>query len=140
MWVASRDQEVWYSIVGPPTEVASEEPEPDETLTFTGRDIDRTCRYGEETKIYNDSRPRRDTLDGSGLHTFDEAPAGLYVVPEQVAYLRFNERERLTAAATLGCPVHEIGPCAGCGTAIRRYGTNAAHACSDCRRRVVRAG
>ncbi len=33
----------------------------------------------------------------------------------------------------LGCPLWELGLCAGCGQLMRRYGRNAAMYCNVCR-------
>lgn len=106
-------------------------------MTFTDELLDTTCRYGEETLVFNDRRLRRDTMDAAGLHTFDTVPEHLYRVPRNAPPLDITTLERQSAAALYGCAPWEIGPCAGCGTPVHRYGPGSWHACRTCRDRVV---
>lgn len=46
--------------------------------------------------------------------------------------------ERVAVAATLGCPVWEVGPRSGCGQFIRRYGRNAPAPLSGAKGRAAR--
>lgn len=91
-------------------------------LTFTGEPLGTTCRYGEESMVFNDRRLRRTKADATGLHTFDEIPQRLFKIPQQREQrLSVTPQQRQAAAALYGCPVWRIGPCAGCSTPIHRY-------------------
>ncbi|MGW7642090.1 hypothetical protein [Streptomyces decoyicus] len=142
VWVPADDRDEWREIFGPDDDSAVQEPEaPDSELTFTEEPLDSVCRYGEENKVFNDRRTRRDTADAAGLHTFSEVPPRLFKVPQQrERRLDVTPQQRQEAAALNGCDAWLIGPCAGCGTAIHRYGPGSAHACRTCRARVSYRG
>ncbi|MDH6145736.1 hypothetical protein P3T35_007794 [Kitasatospora sp. GP30] len=135
MWVPIGDRDRWWDIVGP--EITADPDDtldsPDEEITFTGEDIDPTCRYGEETLTRNDTRPRRDRPDATGLHTFTLAPRSVFTLPTASPTLNITAAQRRAAAVQFGCPIWEIGPCGICGVPIHRYGNRSAHACGPCR-------
>ncbi|MFD8444883.1 hypothetical protein ACFV11_20170 [Streptomyces globisporus] len=137
MWVPNEDRDEWQNIVGPAEDPAEEETANSE-LTFTEEALDHTCRYGEETMVFNDRRLRRATGDATGLHTFDEIPQRLFKIPQQSdRQLDITPQQRREAGALHGCADWNIGPCAGCATPIHRYGPGGAHACGECRARVT---
>ncbi len=140
MWVPAEDRTEWQNIVGPEQELPPAETPSDSELVFTEAPLDSTCRYGEETMVFNDRRTRRDTADATGLHTFDHVPQRLLRIPRQVQRLDITTLQRQAAAALHGCQPWDIGPCAGCATPIHRYGSGAAHACPACRHRWGRRG
>jgi hypothetical protein len=138
MWVPVQDRDKWRDINGDPEPETPREDPPDDELTFTGEELDRTCRYGEENFIFNDPRPRRGAdNDTIGLHTFNEVPPRRLAIPCQTRRLDITSPQRAAAATEHGCPIWEIGPCAGCGTPIHRYGPGSAHACPPCRNRAT---
>ncbi|MEJ8652633.1 hypothetical protein WKI65_32330 [Streptomyces sp. MS1.AVA.3] len=141
VWVPADDRDEWRKIFGP-DDSANQEPEaPDGELTFTEEALDSVCRYGEENKVFNDRRIRRDTADAAGLHTFSEVPPRLFKIPQpREQSLDVTPQQRQEAAVLYGCDAWLIGPCAGCGAAIHRYGPGSAHACRTCRARVSRRG
>ncbi|MEV0748235.1 hypothetical protein OG345_34965 [Streptomyces sp. NBC_01220] len=116
-------------------------PSPDQPgdgeLTFTGEDLDTRCRYGERTHIFDGTRRHRATPAAAAPHTWDEVPAHLYRIPRQDRRLLLEPVERQQAAHRLNCLPWHIGPCAGCGTPINRYGPSSYHACTACRRKVT---
>ncbi|MFJ6384653.1 hypothetical protein ACIQI7_32185 [Kitasatospora sp. NPDC092039] len=140
MWVPAADRDRWHDMFGPDEDEDSPaEPETGDTdITYTCQELDATCRYGEETFTFNDPRPRRGNSAGTGLHTFDEVPKRLFTVPRQDRRLDATETQRREAALAQGCEPWQIGPCAGCGSAIRRYGDAGVHACEACRARTAR--
>ncbi|MER8159992.1 hypothetical protein [Streptomyces sp. NPDC094472] len=136
MWVPAEDRDQWLDIIGPDDEPGTA-PSDDGELTFTEEPLDSTCRYGEETMVFNDPRPRRAKADATGLHTFDEIPQRLFKIPRQREQrLDITPQQRHATAALYGCPVWNIGPCAGCAAPIHRYGPGGAHACRTCRTRI----
>lgn len=140
MWVPAADRDRWHDMYNGPDEDDSDVPQPlDSDITYTHQDLDPTCRYGDDTYVpRNTRRPRRDTPAGAGLHTFDEVPRRLFTVPRQDRRLDATESQRHTAALAHGCEPWQIGPCAGCGTPIRRYGDGGIHACEACRAKATR--
>lgn len=137
MWVPAEDCDQWLDIVGPDDEPETT-PSGDGELTFTGEPFDTACRYGEETMVFNDPRPRRAKADARGLHTFDEIPQRLFKIPRQREQrLDITPQQRHATAALYGCPVWNIGPCAGCAAPMHRYGPGGAHACRPCRARIA---
>lgn len=137
MWVPAEDRDEWHSIVGSDDEPEETQPT-DSELTFTGEELDHTCRYGEETMVFNDPRPRRATADARGLHTFDDIPESLFKIPRQrTRAFDITPRQRQAAAALYDCPIWDIGPCAGCAAPIHRYGAGSAHACAGCRAKAT---
>ncbi|MET8630218.1 hypothetical protein ABZW30_42015 [Kitasatospora sp. NPDC004669] len=140
MWVPVVDRDRWWEIVGPSettTDPDDTTDSPDEEITFTGEEIDPTCRYGEETLARNDIRPRRDRPDATGLQTFAHVPQSLFAFPAISPTLNITATQRQVAAAQFGCPIWEIGPCGLCGTPIHRYGNRSVHACAHCRTGLV---
>ncbi|MER8103892.1 hypothetical protein [Kitasatospora sp. NPDC094016] len=81
---------------------------------------------------------RRGNAAGAGLHIFDEVPKRLFTVPRQDRRLDATETQRREAGLAHGCEPWQIGPCAGCGSPIRRYGNAGVHACQPCRTRTTR--
>ncbi|MEU8917372.1 hypothetical protein [Streptomyces nigrescens] len=142
VWVPADDRDEWREIFGPDDDSANQEPEaPDGELTFTEEALDSVCRYGEENKVFNDRRTRRGTADAAGLHTFSEVPPRLFKIPQpREQSLDVTPQQRQEAAVLYGCDAWLIGPCAGCGAAIHRYGPGSAHASRTCRARVSRRG
>ncbi|MER5345029.1 hypothetical protein ABT030_32950 [Streptomyces mirabilis] len=137
MWVPEQDRARWREIVGTP------EPEPDGTdqpddgeLTFTGEELDTRCRYGERTHTFDDTRRLRATAAAAAPHTWTDVPAHLYRIPRQEQRLVLAPGERQRAGQLLNCLPWHIGPCAGCGAPINRYGHRGHHACPACRRKV----
>ncbi|MFJ9690771.1 hypothetical protein [Kitasatospora sp. NPDC101183] len=135
MWVPAADRDRWHETFGPEEE--DEAPGTDGAVTYTRRELDPSCRYGEETFAFDDTRPRRGDSAGTGLHTFDDVPERLFRVPRQGWGLEVTEPQRLAAARTLGCEAWQVGPCAGCGAPVHRYGHRGVHACAACRARVA---
>ncbi|MCX4745950.1 hypothetical protein OG455_10500 [Kitasatospora sp. NBC_01287] len=142
MWVPAADRDTWWDIVGrPETTGATEDTtdSPDEEITFTGEELDPTCRYGEETLTRNDPRSRRERPDATGLRTFAQVPHSTFALPADPPTLKASAAQRRAAAAQFGCPVWEIGPCGLCGAPIHRYGNRSAHACGSCRTALLRS-
>ncbi|MEE1782818.1 hypothetical protein PUR71_07805 [Streptomyces sp. SP17BM10] len=139
MWVPAADRDRWHEAFGPgdDAEGSADQLPPDAATTRTRQELDPTCRYGEETFTFDDPRPRRANSAGTGLHTLDEVPEGLFRVPRQERRLVVTEPQRQAAAVAQGCEAWQIGPCAGCGTPIHRYGARGVHACAGCRARVA---
>ncbi|MFG2441198.1 hypothetical protein [Streptomyces sp. NPDC048508] len=138
MWVPAQDRARWRDIIGPADSHAEEESqESDDTLTFTGADLDTRCRYGEKTHVFDDTKRHRATSAPAALHTWDEVPERLFRIPRRQQSLHLDDRQRHQAARRLQCPPWHIGPCAGCGTAINRYGPRSYHACSTCRNKLA---
>ncbi|MFJ8477584.1 hypothetical protein [Kitasatospora sp. NPDC094011] len=142
MWVPAADRDRWHEMFGPEEvqDPSADQPPADADITYTRQELDATCRYGEETFAFDDPRPRRGTSAGTGLHTFDEVPERLFTVPRQERRLTAVDAaaaQRQAAADELGCEAWQIGPCAGCGTPINRYGGRGVHACHPCRARVT---
>ncbi|MGW4808742.1 competence protein CoiA family protein [Kitasatospora sp. NPDC004272] len=140
MWVPARDRDRWYDMYGDPGEEAADvQQPPDKDITYTHQELDPVCRYGDESFVpRNSPRPRRDTSAGAGLRTFAEVPHRLFTVPRQDHRLDATEVQRRAAALTQGCMPWQIGPCAGCGTPINRYGDGGVHACDTCRVKIPR--
>ncbi|MBV6699753.1 hypothetical protein [Kitasatospora aureofaciens] len=140
MWVPAADRERWHDMFGPDDhhDTPAEATPADAGITCTVQELDPVCRYGEESFTFDDPRPRRGNAAGTGLHTFDEVPQRLFTVPRQVQRLDVTDDQRHAAAVTHSCEVWEIGPCAGCGTPIHRYGRAGVHACRECRARIAR--
>ncbi|MFG2530090.1 hypothetical protein [Streptomyces sp. NPDC048516] len=137
MWVPEQDRARWREIVGPPEPDLDDTDQPEDgQLTFTGEDLDTRCRYGERTHVFDDARRHRATRAAAAPHTWDEVPTHLYRIPRQEQRLVLAPDERQQAAQLLNCPPWHIGPCAGCGAPINRYGHRGHHACPACRQRV----
>jgi hypothetical protein len=110
MWVSADDRDEWLNIVGPENEPTTTPPA-DSELTFTGEPLDTKCRYGEETMVFNDRRPKRAKADATGLHTFDEIPQRLFKIPQQREQrLSVTPQQRQAAAALYGCPTATLSP------------------------------
>ncbi|MFD7734338.1 hypothetical protein ACFV6F_28665 [Kitasatospora phosalacinea] len=156
MWVPAADRDRWretFAEDGPPAvapgpadPAALAASGPDAGVSYPGEELDPVCRYGEEDFAYDDPRPRtrhrarpRDGhADAVALHTRDTVPERLLTVPRQVRRgLAVTPEQRHRAAAVLDCHVADVGPCAGCGTPINRYGPRGVHACAPCRARVL---
>ncbi|MGC9543349.1 hypothetical protein [Streptomyces sp. UG1] len=97
-------------------------------ITFAEQEIDRTCRAEEEGWFVSDTRPIRDLAQPTGGITLSRMPLQGSRHP-----MRITPVERAAASAALGCPTWELGPCAGCGQLMRRYGRHAAMYCNVCR-------
>ncbi|MET8248311.1 hypothetical protein ABZV31_30240 [Streptomyces sp. NPDC005202] len=134
MWVSADDRMLWEEIVGErsPLPPASAE-EDDDVITFAEQEIDRTCRAGEEGWFVSDARPLRDLGQPTGGFTLPAMP-----VQGSHKAMRITPVERAAASVALGCPTWELGPCAGCGQLMHRYGRYAAMYCRVCR--AVRNG
>lgn len=134
MWVPEQDRARWRDIVGPL------DPEPgqagDGELTFREEELDTRCRYGENTHVFDDTRTRRVSAAPAASHSWGEAPRRLGRVPRQEQRLALTAVQRRAMARQIGCRLWEVGPCAGCGALIKRYGSAAAHACARCRAKV----
>jgi hypothetical protein len=137
LWAPEADRHRWRDIIGEDEALPDAEPVPQAGLTFTEQALNSTCRYGEDTRVFDDLRPRRDHADASGLHTFPEVPQRIFRIPRQPQLLTASTEHRAAAARRYGCPTWHIGPCAGCGTPIHRYGPGSVHACDNCRRRAT---
>ncbi|MCL7380336.1 hypothetical protein [Streptomyces sp. 35G-GA-8] len=142
MWVPEQDRARWREIVGAPEpELDEEDRAVDGRLTFTRDELDTRCRYGERTHVFDDARRYRATPAAAALHTWDEVPQRLYRIPHKEQRIILDDAGRQHAARHLRCMPWHIGPCAGCGTPIDRYGPYPSHACSTCRGKVrVAAG
>ncbi|MGW4040609.1 competence protein CoiA family protein [Streptomyces sp. NPDC004778] len=134
LWAPVADRDRWRNIIGEDEALPDAEPPTQATLTFTEADLDATCRYGEDTRVFDDRRPRRDHTDASGLHTFPEVPQRIFRVLRQPQRLNISLEQRAEASRRFGCRIWHVGPCTGCGTPIHRYGPGSAHACAVCRR------
>lgn len=129
MWVSADDRARWEELVGERTPLpAIPAQEEDDVITFAEREIDRTCRAGEEGGFAADTRPVRDLDQPTGGFTLPRMP-----VQRPRDLMRITDAERVAASHALGCPPWELGPCAGCGQLMRRYGRNAAMYCRTCR-------
>ncbi|WP_235093940.1 hypothetical protein [Streptomyces sp. A1-5] len=129
MWVPAADCRLWQELTGQPAPLPDAPPsEEDDAITFTEQEIDRTCRAGEEGRHTSDARPVRDLGQPTGGRTLDRLPTKRADRPMVITPV-----ERVAAAAALGCPPWEVGPCSQCGQLMRRYGRNAAMACDLCR-------
>ncbi|MFG2696913.1 hypothetical protein [Kitasatospora sp. NPDC048407] len=138
MWVPAADRDRWRATFAEDSEPGTDEQAPaDAAITYTREELDPVCRYGEETFTFNDPRPRRGNADAASLHTFDTVPDRLLAIPRQLRRLALTPEERHRAAAALGCDLADLGPCAGCGEPINRYGPYGIHACAPCRLRVL---
>ncbi|MER7982647.1 hypothetical protein [Streptomyces sp. NPDC095817] len=133
MWVPVQDCTLWTDLDGhtrlPDVPVL----EPEGSITFDERDLDRSCSAGQDNDGFrSDPRPERDLGQPTGGLTLpllaSRRPKG-----GPAGSLAVTDVERAALAATLNCPVWEIGPCAGCGQFIRRYGRDAPVACGGCR-------
>lgn len=129
MWVPSADCTRWRELIGE-KELLRGDPvqEEDDEVTFAEQEIDRTCRAGEEGRFVSDGRPIRDLGQPTGGFTLPR-------IPEQPSRnpMLITAVERTAASAALGCLPWELGPCAGCGQLMRRYGRDAAVYCAVCR-------
>ncbi|WP_227025902.1 hypothetical protein [Streptomyces fodineus] len=129
MWVPASDRALWEEIVGEKAPLpAAPDQEGDDVITFSEQEIDRTCRAGEEGWFVSDARPLRDLNQPTGGFTLPRMPVQRSRDPIQVTHV-----ERVAASAALGCLPWELGPCAGCGQLMHRYGRNAAMYCRACR-------
>ncbi|MBB1256800.1 hypothetical protein H3146_26145 [Streptomyces sp. OF3] len=129
MWVSADDRALWQELIGERTPLPTvPHEEEDDAITFAGQEVDRDCRAGEEGRFVSDSRPLRDLDQPTGGFTLPRMPVQRSREPTSVTPV-----ERAAASAALGCPVWELGPCAGCGQLMRRYGRNAAMYCNGCR-------
>ncbi|NHI08652.1 hypothetical protein STPH2_4017 [Streptomyces sp. KO7888] len=129
MWVPADDRMLWEEIVGERTPLPpAPAEEDDDVITFTAQEIDRTCRAGEEGRFVSDARLLRDLGQPTGGFTLPRMP-----VQGSHEAMRITPVERAAASAALGCPTWELGPCAGCGQLMRRYGRYAAMYCKVCR-------
>jgi hypothetical protein len=129
MWVSADDRTLWEEIVGERTPLPSSSAnEDDDVITFAEQEIDRTCRAGEEGWFVSDARPIRDLGQPTGGITLPRMPVQGSRDP-----MRITPVERAAASAALGCPMWELGPCAGCGQLMRRYGRYVAMYCRVCR-------
>ncbi|MFF2819655.1 hypothetical protein ACFVT9_29555 [Kitasatospora cineracea] len=137
MWVPAADRDRWRETF------ADDEPDPsdqapvDAGITYTREELDPVCRYGEETFTFNDPRPCRGNADAVALHTHDTVPDWLLTIPQQIRRLAVTAEQRRQAATILGCDIIHVGPCAGCGAPINRYGPNGIHACEPCRAQTL---
>ncbi|MFF5961992.1 competence protein CoiA family protein [Streptomyces luteogriseus] len=129
MWVPADERMQWEEIVGERTPLPSASvKEDDDVITFAEQEIDRSCRAGEEGWFVSDARPLRDLGQPTGGFTLPRMPVQGSRDP-----MRITPVERAAASAALGCPMWELGPCAGCGQLMRRYGRYAAMYCRVCR-------
>ncbi len=129
MWVPRTDCRTWRELTGqwdPLPKV--QEQEGDDAITFSEQEIDRSCRAGEEGRFRSDPRPVRDLGQPTGGFTMARMP-----VRRKRSATWITQVERSAAAAVLGCPPWEVGPCTRCTKLMRRYGRDAAMACNDCR-------
>jgi hypothetical protein len=134
LWALARDVESWEELNGPAVQPDGSGEEEDEPLTFTGEELDTSCRYGDERPHpVSGRRPQRDLSSATGLLTLDAAPSNPYRAPSRPVQLRLSPRERTTVAKELGCQPWEVGPCQGCATPIHRYGPRSYIACRTCR-------
>ncbi|MEU0646052.1 hypothetical protein [Streptomyces umbrinus] len=131
MWVPVDDCRTWQEMAGPTRLPRSPSLEPEDFITFAEQELDRSCSAGQEqpSLFRIDPRPIRDLGQPTGgltlpLPPIRTAPGGLSFV---------TGVERAAMATALGCPPWELGPCAGCGQFIRRYGRNVPMACRACR-------
>ncbi|MFI0937256.1 hypothetical protein [Streptomyces sp. NPDC021020] len=129
MWVSAADRALWEELVGERSPLpAAPTQEDDDLITFSEQEIDRTCRAGEEGWFVSDSRPVRDHAQPTGGITLSRMPVRRPHDPMRISHV-----ERAAASAALGCPPWELGPCAGCGQLMSRYGRFAAMYCRPCR-------
>ncbi|WP_051732828.1 hypothetical protein [Kitasatospora phosalacinea] len=142
MWVPAADRDRWRETFAEDDRREPAEPAPDAGIGYACEELDPVCRYGEEDFAYDDphprSRPRRGHADAVALHTHDTVPERLLTLPRQVRRgLVATPEQRRRAAAALDCHIAHVGPCAGCGAPIDRYGPRGTHACAPCRARVA---
>ncbi|QKW18055.1 hypothetical protein HUT16_02335 [Kitasatospora sp. NA04385] len=158
MWVPAADRDRWRETFAgdgpdaadPGSDTGPAGPAPDAGISYACEELDPVCRYGEEDFAYDDphprARPRRGPrhahphpeADAVALHTHDTVPERLLTIPRQVRRgLVVTPEQRRRAATVLDCHIAHVGPCAGCGTPIDRYGPRGTHACAPCRARVL---
>jgi uncharacterized membrane-anchored protein len=59
MWVSADDRALWQELIGEKTPLSTAPAEDeDDVITFAEREIDRTCRAGEEGWFISDGRPQ----------------------------------------------------------------------------------
>ncbi|MFI9176106.1 hypothetical protein [Streptomyces lincolnensis] len=133
MWVPVRDCAHWKEMAGTTELPAEPTSEPDDSVTFDEQELDRSCSAGQDTFFRSDPRPVRDLGQPTGGLTLPLLPHRPTAAGSTMA-LTIADAERAAIAASLGCPVWEVGPCANCGQFIRRFGRNAPMACAACRR------
>lgn len=138
MWVPADDCHRWQDMADETGELPDVAPhESDDLITFAEQDIDRSCRAGEEGHPYGaDPRPIRDLGQPTGGLTLPALTRPRTRAPHPMT---LTASQRAAAAATLGCPPWELGPCIGCGRFMRRYGYNAPVACGSCRSSAPRS-
>ncbi|MFD0034211.1 hypothetical protein ACWGDS_41945 [Streptomyces sp. NPDC055059] len=109
MWVTSDDRALWQELIAEkttlPTAPAEDE---DDVITFAEREIDRTCRAGEEGWFISDGRPIRDIDQPAAGFALPRMP-----VQRSLGPMRITTVERAAASAALGCPPWKLGLCAG---------------------------
>lgn len=129
MWVSAGDCARWEELVGEkeplPTAPVQED---DDVITFAEEEIDRSCHAGEDGWFVSDARPLRDLDQPTGGITLPRMP-----VRRARGATRITPVERAAAAAALGCQPWELGPCAGCGQLMHRYGRYTPMYCRGCR-------
>ncbi|MFF4567562.1 hypothetical protein [Streptomyces sp. NPDC001435] len=131
MWVPVKDCSTWKDMAGPTRLPKEPSHEPDDDITFSSEELDRSCRAGEEHLAYrSDPRPLRDFGQPTGGLTLPVLPMRPANAGAPVAV---TDPERAAMAAALDCKPWELGPCIGCGQFIRRFGRNAPMACRACR-------
>ncbi|MEV6549275.1 hypothetical protein AB0M57_11240 [Streptomyces sp. NPDC051597] len=137
LWALASDVQRWQELTGLPS--GNEETDPpveEEPLTFTGEDIDRSCRYGDERPHKDAARPRRDRSSATGILTLDTEPTRPQPAPNRPVQLRLSPNERRVVAAQLRCAPWDVGPCMLCASPINRYSsTKGALTCTNCRSR-----
>lgn len=132
MWVTATDRQLWEDLAGQPTPLPeAAPPDPDDTITFAENELDRTCRAGQDSDVRSDPLVPRDLAQPTGGITLPLIPSSPRGQRRSPAYL--TDAERAAAAAAIGCPPWELGPCVNCTQLIRRYGRNAPMACPQCR-------
>ncbi|MGW0665009.1 competence protein CoiA family protein [Streptodolium elevatio] len=133
MWVAPKELDAWRGLEG----IEDAEPGQDggdeaEEIDYPDEDIDLDCHWGERAIHRNGAGPLRDLADPHAPFraATDSTPRSGTVDLDR---FRLSDAERRAAAVLLDCPGWEVGPCAGCGDSMHRYGRNAGMYCATCR-------
>ncbi|HSA48646.1 MAG TPA: hypothetical protein VLH10_00850, partial [Yinghuangia sp.] len=136
LWVDPRELAAWRDLTGSHDADTGDEDDGTEEITYTGEPIEFDCHAGESARPPGRSRAARDLAAPPAPR-----PAWMPDPPPEPGRARFrlSDAERRAAAVLLHCPGWEVGPCAGCGEPVHRYGRNAGQYCGTCRTHMAAA-
>ncbi len=140
-WISNTDFDLFTDNGG---QEAQPEPAPKKKQIRIPEQRDAECsRIRDESDVRSTPQPPRDsgeTIRPAVTITRTTPPPTPAAVrpPSECPTIDITWDQRQAAAAQAGCEPWELGPCAGCGTPINRYGPRPAHACAPCRARYGR--